>query len=414
MVTCGFASNGRIVRNQLVRERLVNKFNMVAVLIVVFVFAMVQVTFTQEMKANSSPIKHRFLIHDEGNAGLAYIDEYDTTKNWKYSNGGQTYWGLQLVGNGRVLLGTSNEVTIKTGLEAKPRVATGGNPSAIRLENGNTLRCYESGSRVIEEVDSTGKLLRKKVFNGMSVLRMATYTPEQTFLFASNHSVDEVDWNGNIIWHFGDPDSGVTGANQHICRALRMPNGNTLISTGYGARLIIVSKDKKILKVIGGKSQPGNDSIKSNYYAGFHVLPNSHYIVSNWQAHGPNHGGEGVQILEYDSSGVLVWSYKNPKMFSSVQDIIILDSLDVSKFHDERTGTIAPVVTTSMLDFYPRNKLTRTEKIRENNFFNTISLYTLNGKLMTQCDYTQIRQKTQNSVVIVSGGRSAATMVLTK
>jgi len=365
-------------------------------------------------ESSSAPIKHRFLIHDEGNAGLAYIDENDPTKNWKYSNGGQTYWGLQLVGKNRVLLGTSNEVDITTGKEVKTRVSTGGNPSAIRLENGNTLRCYESGSRVIEEVDSTGKQLRKKVFTGMSVLRMATYTPEQTFLFASNHSVDEVDWNGNIVWHFGDPDSAVTGTNQHICRALRMPNGNTIISTGYGARLIVVSKEKKILKVIGGKNQPGNDSIKSNYYAGFHVLPNGHYIVSNWQAHGAGHGGEGVQILEYDTSGVLVWSYKNASMYSSVQDIIILDSLDITKFHDERTGVIAPVASTGILTKYQPTTSTATDNQIMNGIANPNRLFTLNGRLVGQSDVTKIQKNSTNGVFILKRNGSASKTVLQK
>jgi hypothetical protein len=383
-----------------------------AILAAIVIGITVQASPAGEMKTGSSVIKHRFLVHDEGNAGLAYIDEYDPAKNWKYSNGGQTYWGLQLVGNNRVLLGTSNEVDIKTGKEAKPRVATGGNPSAIRLENGNTLRCYESGSRVIEEVDSTGKQLRKKVFTGMSVLRMATYTPAQTFLFASNHSVDEVDWNGNIVWHFGDPDSAKTGSNQHICRALRMPNGNTIISTGYGARLIVVSKDKKVLKVIGGKNQPGNDSIKSNYYAGFHVLPNGHYVLTNWQAHGPNHGGEGVQILEYDSSGVLVWSYKNPSMYSSVQDIIILDSLDISKFHDERTGVVAPVVVTRTMDSYRFYGSAGPGISMMNNGGNEVSLYTVNGKLIGQREYAGIRQSGYNRVLVAKRDRSSTVLIL--
>lgn len=387
------------------------KYLLIVRIITVIVLTIVGCTFSQETNNADSGIKHRFLIHDEGNAGLAYIDEYDPSNNWKYSNGGKTYWGLQLVGNGRVLLGTSNEVDILTGLEVKSRIPTGGNPSAIRLENGNTLRCYEAGSRVIEEVDSTGTLLRKKVFNGMSVLRMATYTPEETFLFASNHSVDEVDWDGNIVWHFGDPDSSKVGSNEHICRALRMPNGNTIISTGYGARLLVVSKEKEILKVIGGKDQPGNDSIKSHYYAGFHVLPNGHYIVSNWQAHGPGHGGEGVQILEYDTSGVLVWSYKNPNMYSSVQDIIILDSLDVNKFHDERTGAIAPLPSTGIQDAYQLNKPTGTTKTIRPCFLNPVARYTIDGRSMGQSSFTGTRSDMYSGVLIVKNQTSFSTKI---
>jgi hypothetical protein len=130
---------------------------------------------------------------------------------------------------------------------------------------------------------------------------------------------------------------------KHVWKVLRMEDGRTVASTGYGKSLVVISPDDEILQVIGGSEQPGNDSINPNFYAGFQVLRNGHFVCTNWQAHGSGHGDEGVQILEYDTTGALVWSYKNPNMYSSVHNIVILDDLDLNVLHTETSGYLEPV-----------------------------------------------------------------------
>ena len=48
--------------------------------------------------AQCEEILHRFVVSDEGNNNIAYIDQYDTTNNWTF-NVGKTSRSLQLTGN---------------------------------------------------------------------------------------------------------------------------------------------------------------------------------------------------------------------------------------------------------------------------------------------------------------------------
>jgi hypothetical protein len=51
-------------------------------------------------------------------------------------------------------------------------------------------------------------------------------------------------------------------------------------------------------------------------------------------------GDKGLQVLEYDSSGKLIWSWKQDASFvSSLQHLIVLDGLDVEKLQVESPET---------------------------------------------------------------------------
>jgi hypothetical protein len=73
-------------------------------------------------------------------------------------------------------------------------------------------------------------------------------------------------------------------------------------------------------------------------------LPNGHFVVTNWEGHGGGNGSKGLQLLEYDASGLLVWKWKqDPNLVSSLHGVIVLDGLDTTKLHDEVNGVLAPV-----------------------------------------------------------------------
>ena len=109
------------------------------------------------------------------------------------------------------------------------------------------------------------------------------------------------------------------------------------------ALLRIDAAAKRVLTTIGGKSQANAATIVPNFYAGYQILPNGHFVVTNWEGHGGGNGGKGVQLLEYDASGALVWRWKqNPNLVSSLHDVIVLDGLDTTKLHDDVNGVLAP------------------------------------------------------------------------
>lgn len=300
----------------------------------------------------SEALKRKFIVSDEATNTIVYVDQLNN-KNWKFPIPSIPYVSstsrsLQLIGNNRLLIGTENGnyyiIDIATGELKK----TGSfNPEAkatsvYLLENGHFVGAYENGNdRYVFEADSSGKVIDTVKFSGYKSLRLTTLSANNTFLFGSDNTALECDWDGKVVWSVTiNMPNNVPQA--QIWKALRLPNGNTVVSTGYQASLLVVSHDKQIIKTIGGKNQPGNDSIKPNFFGGFQVLKNGHYAVTNWQGHGgpgvPSHGGQGVQILEYDTSGQLVWSFKDPTLYSSVHNLLFLDSLNTQYLNDESKG----------------------------------------------------------------------------
>jgi hypothetical protein len=128
---------------------------------------------------------------------------------------------------------------------------------------------------------------------------------------------------------------------RHTWKAMRLANGNIAVTTGYGASLLIYDSAWKLLQTIGGKSQPGAAAIAPWFYADFHVMPNGNYFVVNSQA--DRTMDDSVQLLEYDSTGTLVWQQKQPAGIHSLEEAIVLDGLDTSKLHVEPEGRLVPV-----------------------------------------------------------------------
>lgn len=335
-------------------------------------------------------IRHRFIVSDEGNNNIAYIDQHDTTNNWTF-NVGKTSRSVQLIGDNKLLVGTArggyHVLDLTTGTETGRLEHDLKSTSAIRLENGNTILAQEkSGKAIMKEVDTSGAVVRQTEIEGISNLRLTTYSADETFLFGSNKKAVEADWNGDIVWDYQMPDS--VNAN-HVWKVLRMADGRTVASTGYGKSLVVISAQDEITQIIGGKDQPGKDNIEPNFYAGFHVLENGHFVCTNWQAHGSGHGDEGIQILEYDETGTLVWSYKNPAMYSSVHNIIILDDLDLSLLHTETSGYIRPVDDTRTRSIQMPSLHSAAERHRVLSPMSnsaTQSVFDLQGRLLPNSD----------------------------
>jgi hypothetical protein len=130
-----------------------------------------------------------------------------------------------------------------------------------------------------------------------------------------------------------------------VYQALRLVDGTVAVSSGYGAAILVLDPvARSVRTTIGGKAQPGAAAVVPSFYAGFQILPNGHFVVTNWEGHGGGNGGKGLQLLEYDAAGLLVWSWKqDPDLVSSLHDVIVLDGLDTALLHDDVDGVLAPV-----------------------------------------------------------------------
>ena len=283
----------------------------------------------------------RFLLRDEGLSQLSYVDLTKPADNWHTPvPAGRD---LQLVGGGRVLLGTGTgyeERDVASGSKMYELNSFNGTIAARRLRNGNTLlvglNWQGKQGIVLLEVDKSGATKRLIVYPGFNYVRLVRETVTGTFLVTADDTIFEGNPDGSILWR-----AKIVGRDKpHAWQALRLSNGQTIVSSGFAANFQVFDKEGKLVDTIGG---PANT--RPHFYAGFQVLPSGNFVVTNWQGHGPSFGGSGVQLLEYTRAGKLVWSWKQDSTkFSSLQGLIALDGLDPNFLHvEDGDGKLVPV-----------------------------------------------------------------------
>ncbi|MPR35222.1 hypothetical protein [Salmonirosea aquatica] len=283
----------------------------------------------------------QLLLRDEGLSQLSYVDLAHPEKNWyvPIPNGRD----LQLVGRGRVLVGTGDgyeEHDIKTGNKVSELNIFKGTIAARRLRNGNTLltglNWQGKEGIVLVEVGEGGSVIKTINYPGFSYVRLVRETATDTFLITSDDTVFEGKSDGTIIWRakLNYPKKG-----QHAWQAVRLADGRTLVSGGFSANLQILAPDGTLKDTLGGPSE-----VHPYFYAGFQILKSGNIVVTNWQGHGEEMGAKGTQLLEYSPMGQLVWSWQqDPARFSSIQGVIILDGLDLDRPHGEdKDGKLTP------------------------------------------------------------------------
>lgn len=292
-------------------------------------------------KAENNYNTRRLLLRDEGKSQLSYIDIAHPEKNWYIPiPAGRD---IQLVGDGRVLIGTGNgyeEREITTGNKLFELITFPGTVAARRLRNGNTLltgfNWQGKKGIVLVEVNSSGVIQRTINYTEFDYVRLVRETPAGNFLVTTNNTVFEGNDAGTIVWQ----TKVKSAVDAHAWQALRLANGQTLVSAGFAKDFQIFAADGKLTDTITGPAE-----VNPNFYAGFQILANGNYVVCNWQGHGPANGTKGTQLLEYTPAGELVWKWQqDATKFSSIQGLIVLDGLDLNLLHiEDVNGKLAPV-----------------------------------------------------------------------
>lgn len=332
----------------------------------------------------SAQIKHRFVLLDQGSSKLELIDQFDPANDWTKVISGSSR-DLQLVGNNRILVGVSggyDEVDLKTGTIVKEVTGIGsGIQSVQRLPNGNTMLCSEglqglSGTAFVE-IDSTKKIIQKFSFPGYGGLRIMRRSPSGTFFFGAGNQIVEGDTAGKVVWKANTANAPGIYQGPNNYQATRLSNGNVLVATGHGANLTILDTAGKVVKTYGGTNQPQVAEVKPNFYAMFQVLKNGHIVVSNWH---PTDPGNCVQVLEYDTSGQMVWSFKDPTRITAIHGVLVIDSLDTQlSYNDSHGGVLMPMNQVSLAG--PQARRTNALTVCH-SAFGMNKLYSLRGKLL--------------------------------
>ncbi|MEY4545619.1 MAG: hypothetical protein RL685_1814 [Pseudomonadota bacterium] len=299
------------------------------------------------MSPGTPRLQHDFLAIDEGLGQLLHIDERHPERNWIVPTGHAQARDLQLIGGGRVLVGHDrgySEFEIATGKVLRKVSTYGGVTSVRRRANGNTLLAGVGLAGVglageprvaVLELDEQGTLQGQTAFPA-TYLRLLRETAGGTWLMMNGSLLTEGDRSGRLIHEWSVPGF------RHAWKAVRLPDGRTLASAGYGAFLVELDASGHVVRKFATKEQlPA--AVKPNFYATFQLLPNGHIVVANWQGHGPGHGASGVQLFELDEQANLVWQWSESQLISSLQGVLVLDGLDTSLLHDEREGILAPL-----------------------------------------------------------------------
>lgn len=289
----------------------------------------------------SSAIRHRFLAIDEGLANLLYVDELDPVKDWTVPIGHPQARDMQLVGDGRILIGHHHgwsEFEIATGRLLFECTAYHGVTAVRRQADGHTLIAGVDIAGitgvVVLELDETHAEVFRSVYQG-DYVRLIRQTAQGTLLMSCNDRIREGDRLGNYLREYA-----VDGF-YHAWKALRLPNGHLIISAGYGAFMVELDDAGNIVRKFGNKEQVPSE-VNPFFYAMFQLLPGGNVVVANWQGHGEGFGASGVQLLEFDSAGGLVWTWSDSSRISSLQGVLVLDKLDAVLLHDEREGLLTP------------------------------------------------------------------------
>jgi len=191
-----------------------------------------------------------------------------------------------------------------------------------RLPDGNTFVGECNTGRLLE-LSPDGKIVKEirllpEGADGKHLyIRNARKLTNGHYLVAhySEELVKEYDSEGLLVRQI--PAPGGTHS------AIRLPNGNTLISCGdfnKDPKVIEVDPEGKIVWQVLKNELPG---ITLKFMAGLQRLPNGNTVMTNWLGH--NEFGNAPHIIEVTQDKKVVWTFSDFKSIRTISSIQLLD-----------------------------------------------------------------------------------------
>jgi len=285
--------------------------------------------------------ENRFVI--QGNNRLAVVAAEGAIE-WEMPWGGIHDVHVRADGNILVQQGKSKVVEIdratrKVVWSYDSATANGNSGKKVEVHafqplDDDRLMIAESGPARIIEIDRSGKLLhevRLKVEhpNPHTDTRLVRKLAGGNYLVCheGDGAVREYDPTGKIVWEYPVPlfgrepqgGHGLEAFGNKAFSAVRLANGNTLITTGNGHGVLEVTPEKKIVWQIQQNDLPG---ITLAWVTTLEVLPNGNYVIGNCHA-----GPDNPVLIELDpKTKRVVWRYDGFKEFgNSVSNTQLLD-----------------------------------------------------------------------------------------
>jgi len=286
--------------------------------------------------------QHRLIT--QGNDKLAVVGR-DGNAEWQIPWGG--IHDIHMLPNGNILVqqGAARIVEIDRATHSvvwtyDSATSNGNAGKAVEVHSLQPLgegrvMIAESGPARIIEVDRAGKLLREiklKVEHPHphTDTRLARKLTSGNYLVCheGDGTVREYDPQGKVTWEYTVPLFGKSRKEGHgpeafgnkCFAAVRLPNGNTLISTGNGHGVLEVTATKEIVWKLQQSDLP---EITLAWVTTLEVLPNGHYTIGNCHA-GP---GQPLVIELAPKTKKVVWTFDQYGAFgNSVSNSQILDA----------------------------------------------------------------------------------------
>ena len=192
-----------------------------------------------------------------------------------------------------------------------------------RLDDGSTWVAESGRSRLVRldseaqvvEVVELGDLARD-AHHGTRLMRP---TPDGTFLLALEQAgrVVEVNTAGEVLWSYSvplfdrerAPGHGPEAHGNQAFGALRLADGDTLITTGNGSSLIRVRPNGSLRWHLGQHDLPG---LTLAWTTTIQELSTGHLVLGNCHA-----GPDQPQAVELTPEGVPVWTFKDHERFGN-------------------------------------------------------------------------------------------------
>lgn len=271
---------------------------------------------------DAKAIRHHFACTDYSR-GKVFIVAPDGKVEWEYD--APSCNDLWVLPGGNLLFNTGHgikEVTrdkkVVFSFESKSEIY-----ACQRLANGNTFIGECNFGRLIE-VDSGGKivnelrLLPEGQDGGHAYMRNARKLPNGNYLVTHYGDQKVVEYNpqGKVVMTIPAPGGPHS--------AIRLPNGNTLISCGdmvkEGARMIEVDKAGRTVWSVSNEELPG---VSLKFLSGFQRLSNGNTVISNWLGH--NQFGKSPHLIELTPDKKVVWTFADHQTMKTISSIQLLD-----------------------------------------------------------------------------------------
>lgn len=281
----------------------------------------------------ASAAGHRLII--QGNEKLAIVGA-DGAIEWEMPWGG--IHDICVLQNGHILVQRGSATVAEIDPDKKEvvwsynsKVSNGNQGKKVEvhafqpLADGRVM-IAESGAGRLIEIDRTGKIVKQVSLKidqphphrDTRLVRKLS-TGNYLVCHEGDGVVREYDGeSGEVIWEYAVPlfekprrdGHGPEAFGNQTFAAVRLPNGNTLISTGNGHSVLEVTPDKEIVWKLGQKDLPG---ITLAWVTTLEVLPNGHYVIGNC------HAGPGNPLLiELDpKTKKVVWTFDQFEVFGN-------------------------------------------------------------------------------------------------